>query len=273
MPFSLIFLIAAVQGLTEFLPVSSSGHLLLIPVFTNQPYQGLTIDVAAHVGTLIAVLAYLHRDVIGIINSLLNRNQTPEVLGNRQIGLMIVVATLPVALIGLVVSYENWQWIRLLTTLAWANLIFATLLWTADRFGGSSFNLTSMRWPLALCIGLMQVCALIPGVSRSGVTMTAARAFGYGRLAAARFSLMLSLPAIAGAALLKIIDLVKLDDAHLGLDAALVALLSAIFALLAIHLMMSWLAKANFTIFVFYRLAFGSILLLALQQGWIANAI
>jgi undecaprenyl-diphosphatase len=103
--------------------------------------------------------------------------------------------------------------------------------------------------------------------------MTAARFFGYDRLAAARFSLLLSLPAIAGAGLLKTIDLVGLGDIQLGLDAALVALLSALFALLAVRLMMSWLAKASFMIFVVYRLALGSILLLALQQGWIAAVI
>jgi undecaprenyl-diphosphatase len=166
-----------------------------------------------------------------------------------------------------------WCNYRLVTTLAWANLIFAALLWAADRFGRDVFKLTDMRWSAAVVIGLVQVCALIPGASRSGVTITAARFFGYERLAAARFSLLLSLPAIAGAGLLKTIDLIGLEDVQLGLDAALVALLSSLFAGLAIRLMMSWLARASFAIFVIYRLALGSTLLLALQQGWIAAVI
>ncbi|MBL6673305.1 MAG: undecaprenyl-diphosphate phosphatase [Candidatus Puniceispirillum sp.] len=273
MPLSLILFIAAVQGVTEFLPVSSSGHLVLVPVITDQPYQGQSIDVAAHVGTLIAVLVYLRRDVISIITAMLGFGDSTQMASNRRLGLMIAAATLPVVIVGFMVNYAAWHWLTLVTTLAWANLIFAGLLWAADRFGRDVFKLTDMRWSAALAISLMQVCALIPGASRSGVTMTAARFFGYERLAAARFSLLLSLPAIAGAGLLKTIDLIELGDMQLGLDAALVALLSALFAWLAIRLMMSWLARASFAIFVVYRLALGSVLLLALQQGWIAAAI
>ena len=273
MPLSLILLIAAVQGITEFLPVSSSGHLVLVPVMTDQAYQGQSIDVAAHVGTLIAVCIYLRRDVISIITAMLGFGDSRQMTNNRRLGLMIAAATLPVVIVGFVLNYAAWHWLTLVTTLAWANLVFAVLLWAADRFGQDVFRLTDMRWSAALAIGLMQVCALIPGASRSGVTMTAARFFGYDRLAAARFSLLLSLPAIAGAGLLKTIDLVGLGDMRLGLDAALVALLSALFALLAVRLMMSWLAKASFAVFVVYRLALGSILLLALQQGWIAAVI
>ena len=273
MPLNLILFIALIQGVTEFLPVSSSGHLALVPVMTNQPYQGQSIDVAAHVGTLIAVLVYLRRDVIGIITAMLGVGDSLQMASERRLGLMIAAATLPVVVVGFVVNYAAWHWLTLVTTLAWANLIFAGLLWAADRFGLAVFKLTDMRWSAALAIGLMQVCALIPGASRSGVTMTAARFFGYDRLAAARFSLLLSLPAIAGAGLLKTIDLITLEDMQLGLDAALVALLSALFAWLAIRLMMSWLARAGFAIFVVYRLALGSILLLALQQGWIAAVI
>jgi undecaprenyl-diphosphatase len=120
-------------------------------------------------------------------------------------------------------------------------------------------------------IGLIQICALIPGASRSGVTMTAARFFGYDRLTAARFSLLLSLPAIAGAGLLKTISIIHAGDAELGLNAAIVAVLSALFAWLAIRVMMSWLARANFTIFVVYRLGLGIILLLSLQLDLIVT--
>jgi len=184
---------------------------------------------------------------------------------------MIIGATIPVVLVGFVVNYADWHWLTLVTTLAWANIAFAGLLWAADRFGGQLHGLADMRWSAAMGIGLMQICALIPGASRSGVTMTAARFFGYDRLTAARFSLLLSLPAIGGAGLLKTIDIIKAGDAQLGLDAAMVAVLSALFAWLAICVMMSWLARANFTIFVVYRLGLGMMLLLGLQLGLITT--
>ena len=271
MPFSLILLVAAIQGVTEFLPVSSSGHLVLIPVITAHPYQGQTIDVAAHVGTLIAVLVYLRRDIFNITAAMFGRAGSAQQADHRRLGLMIIGATIPVVLVGFVVNYADWHWLTLVTTLAWANIAFAGLLWAADRFGGQLRGLADMRWSAAMGIGLMQICALIPGASRSGVTMTAARFFGYDRVTAARFSLLLSLPAIAGAGLLKTIDIIDAGDAQLGVNAAIVAVLSALFAWLAIRVMMSWLTRASFTIFVIYRLGLGMVLLLGLQLGLIAT--
>ena len=271
MPFSLILLVAAIQGVTEFLPVSSSGHLVLIPVITAHPYQGQTVDVAAHVGTLIAVLVYLRRDIFNITAAMFGRAGSAQQADHRRLGLMIIGATIPLVLVGFVLNYADWHWLTLVTTLAWANIAFAGLLWAADRFGGQLHGLADMRWSAAMGIGLMQICALIPGASRSGVTMTAARFFGYDRVTAARFSLLLSLPAIAGAGLLKTIDIIDAGDAQLGVDAAMVAVLSALFAWLAIRVMMSWLARANFTIFVIYRLGLGMVLLLGLQLGLIAT--
>ena len=270
MPFSLILLVAAIQGLTEFLPVSSSGHLVLIPVITSHPYQSQTIDVAAHVGTLVAVLVYLRRDIFDIIAAMFGKMDSAQQADHRRLGLMIIGATIPLILIGFVVNYADWHWLTLITTLALSNIGFAGLLWAADRFGGQLYGLADMRWSAAMSIGLMQICALIPGASRSGVTMTAARLFGYDRLTAARFSLLLSLPAIAGAGFLKTIDIINAGDNQLGLDAAVVAVLSALSASLAIRVMMSWLARANFTIFVVYRLVLGLLLLLGLQLGSIA---
>jgi len=264
-------LVAAIQGVTEFLPVSSSGHLVLIPIITAHSYQGQTIDVAAHVGTLIAVLVYLRRDIFNIPAAIFGRADSAQQADHRRLGLMIIGATIPVVLVGFVVNYADWHWLTLVTTLAWANIAFAGLLWAADRFGGQLHGLADMRWSAAMGIGLMQICALIPGASRSGVTMTAARFFGYDRLTAARFSLLLSLPAIGGAGLLKTIDIIDAGDAQLGSDAAMVAVLSALFAWLAIRVMMSWLARANFTIFVVYRLGLGMMLLLGLQLGLITT--
>ena len=175
MPFSLILFVASIQGVTEFLPVSSSGHLLLIPVITSYPYQSQTIDVAAHIGTLVAVLVYLRRDIFDIIVAMFGQTDSAQQADHRRLGLMIIGATIPLILVGFMVNYADWHWLTLATTLALSNIGFAGLLWAADRFGGQLYGLADMRWSAAMSIGLMQICALIPGASRSGITMTAAR--------------------------------------------------------------------------------------------------
>ena len=263
MPLFLIILVAAVQGITEFLPVSSSGHLALIPVVTDQPYQGRAIDVAAHVGTLGAVLLYLRRDLTDMLRALLPGGDAVT----RKLIAMLIIATLPVILAGFMMNKLDPAWLTDVRVLAASNLIFAGLLWQADRIGRMTRAMNEMTFGPAIAIGLAQCLALIPGASRSGVTMTAALFFGFDRLAAARFSLLLSIPTIAGAGLLKGIDIARDGDAALGMDAALVALLSFGFALVAIGWMMRWLARADFRIFVWYRLGLGGLLVLALAAG------
>ena len=271
MPLSLLILVAAIQGLTEFLPVSSSGHLVLIPIVTNFAYQGRVIDVAAHVGTLVAVALYLRAEIIAIASAMLRFGQNDS--DHARLGVMLVLATIPVSIAGYIVNYANWHWINMVYSLAIANLVFAVILWLADKVPATQRDLGQIGLLDALIIGIVQICALIPGASRSGVTMSAARFLGYDRLTAARFSLLLSLPTIAGAGLLKTLDLVKSGDAILGTDAVIVAVLSAGLAWLSIRWMMRWFAKAGFGIFVYYRLALGGLLLLALAQGWVAPSI
>ena len=263
MPFLLLALVAAVQGLTEFLPVSSSGHLALIPLVTDQPYQGRAIDVAAHVGTLGAVLVYFRHDIMAMLKALRPGGDVAQ----RHLVAMLILATIPVFIVGYVVNEIDPSWLTSIHTLAAANLVFAAALWHADRIGRITRGILDMRFGAALVIGLSQCLALIPGASRSGVTMTAARYLGFERVAAARFSLLLSIPTIAGAGLLKGMDIVKDGDATLGMDAAIVAVLSFGFALLAIGWMLRWLARADFRIFVWYRLALGAALLLAIGFG------
>ena len=267
MPLSLLILIAIVQGLTEFLPVSSSGHLILIPLITNFVYQGRIIDVAAHVGTLIAVAFYLRVEIIAIITALLRFGRRDQ--ANARLGILVALATIPVVIAGYFVNYADWQWIDMLQTLAIANFGFAIILWLSDNVPIKKYGLDSVTWSPAILIGVAQICALIPGASRSGVTISAARFLGYDRVTAARLSLLLSVPTIAGAGLLKSLDLMKSGDSTLGIDAALVIVLSAVIAWLAISWMMRWLATASFSIFVYYRMALGTVLLLGLSQGWL----
>lgn len=272
MPLLLLVLVAAVQGLTEFLPVSSSGHLALIPLVTDQPYQGRAIDVAAHVGTLGAVLLYFRRELISMLLALRPRHtQTGDtaeaVAEQRQMIRLLIIATVPVFAVGFVVNEIDPAWLTDIRTLAAANLVFAALLWHADRAPNIAGKLADMRYGGAVMIGLAQCLALIPGASRSGVTMTAARYLGIGRVDAARFSMLLSIPTIAGAGLLKGLDIVADGDANLGMDAVIVAVLSFVFALAAIGWMMRWLERADFRIFVWYRLALGALLVLAIGLG------
>ena len=271
MPFFMIILVSLVQGITEFLPVSSSGHLVLLPILTDQPYQGRTIDVAAHVGTLFAVMVFLRVEIIRIVTGLVSFGRHNQ--SDAMLGLMLIAATIPVTAAGLYVNYADWHWLTMIETLAWSNLIFAVLLWGADRYGVTIKNMNAMRFSSAIFIGLAQVCALVPGASRSGVTMTAARILGFDRIAAARFSLLLSLPTIAGAGILKTRDLVNDGDLELGIDAALVTLFSGLMAFIAMRAMMAWLARANFNIFVYYRLALGVILLWVIQSNLISQLI
>ncbi|NCF49344.1 MAG: undecaprenyl-diphosphatase [Bacteroidetes bacterium] len=279
MPLTILVLVAVVQGLTEFLPVSSSGHLALIPLLTDAHYQGRAIDVAAHVGTLGAVLWFLRRDLIELLLALLPASPhspladttSPDVkrsrAASRRLIAALILATLPVILVGFAVNKLDPDWLTDIHTLALANLIFAAALWYADRKGGLAHGIADMQMRPALIIGLVQCLALIPGASRSGVTMTAARYLGFDRVGAARFSLLLSIPAIGGAGLLKGIDIISAADVQLGIDAAIVAVLSFGFALAAISWMMRWLTRADFTIFVWYRLGLGAALLLAIFAG------
>ena len=263
MSLALLVGIALVQGLTEFLPVSSSGHLALIPLVNDRPYQGRAIDVAAHVGTLGAVLFYFRSDLAAMLMSLRSGGAADQ----RQIIRLLIIATVPVVVVGFVVNEIDLAWLTDIRTLAAANLIFAALLWHADRTESTAGKLADMRYGGAVVIGLAQCLALIPGASRSGVTMTAARYLGIGRVDAARFSMLLSIPTIAGAGLLKGLDIVTDGDAALGMDAVIVAVLSFGFALAAIGWMMRWLARADFRIFVWYRLALGTLLVLAISVG------
>ena len=266
--FSAYFFIALIQGITEFLPVSSSGHLVLIPHITAFADQGQVMDVAAHIGTLGAVMLYLRRDITAMLASLFTR--AVDKMRYRRLTGLLIIASLPVIIAGLLLELAGAEFLRLVWIVASANLVFALWLWVADRREiQTDLSRSDTRQPEweklsyrhALYIGLAQIFALIPGASRSGVTMTMARQLGYDRLSAARFSLLLSVPVIAGAGVLKGVSLYRTSEGVDMLSLGLVAGLSFIFALLAIRWMMGWLARADFRIFVFYRLGLGIVLL------------
>ncbi len=265
MPVLHIVVLALIQGVTEFLPVSSSGHLALTPLFACWPDQGLIIDIAVHVGTLGAVMLYFWRDIVGMVRGLLLAARGRSDPHAKLAGL-IVLATLPVIGAGFLLQRHGVDGLRSLQVIGWTTLGFGIVLWITDKAGMTVRRVEHLGLFDAAVIGLAQVLALIPGASRSGVTMSAARMLGMERSDAARFSMLLSIPAILGAGTLAGLDLYQSGDARLTADAFLAAGLAFIAALITIALLMAWLKRAGFTPFVFYRIALGG-LLLAISHG------
>lgn len=271
-----ILILALVQGITEFLPISSSAHLVLVPALTGWPDQGPMIDLAAHMGTLAAVLLYFRQDTCGLSLAVLARlgnakaqQATEGSLYHRLLGALIL-GTIPVVLAGLVFKLLDWDSaLRSVTVIAWASIGFGLLLWAADRYYTQSRTVEGLNLRHAFLIGLAQVLALIPGTSRAGITMTAARALGFNRADAARFSMLLAIPTILAGGVLAALDIGQ-GSPQLWIMAAAVALLSCLFALAAIKLLMAWLERADMSVFVLYRLALGIILLGLVQAEVLA---
>ena len=255
-----LLLIAVIQGITEFLPVSSSGHLNLLHGLTDFPDQGLAIDVAVHVGTLVAVVLYNRNYIRGMAAAVLTFGRLQRVwLG---VGVSAIVATVPVVLAGYWLNgrADLVGLLRSVEVVAWATLVFGVLLGVADRIGGRR-RFQTINIGDGLGIGLAQVLALVPGVSRAGVTMTAARAMGLGRRAAARFSMILAIPVILGAGILKGLDVIGSGDAD-WTGMAIAAFVAMVIALLAIRAMMALIEHLGFMPFVIYRILLGAGLLL-----------
>jgi len=265
LPLLHLAVLAAVQGITEFLPISSSGHLILVPIFMGWQDQGLLLDVAVHVGTLGAVLLYFWRDIGTILAGLGSMVKGKRHPGSRLLGLLIL-GTLPVIGAGYLMNEYYSDGLRSLMIIGWTTFGFGVLLYLADKFGMTIRRIEHMTIGGTLFIGIAQCLALIPGTSRSGITVTAARMLGFERADAARFSMLLSIPTILGAGVLKGWELYKLGDVQLTGDAMMAAALAFGTALIAIALMMAWLKRATFTPFVIYRLILGAALL-ALAYG------
>ena len=254
MNFLHLIILSIVQGITEFLPISSSAHLVLVPVVLDTPDQGLLMDVSVHIGTLLAVVVYLRRDIL-------------KALFNPTLLLCLFVATLPIVVAGFFMHQFMPEGLRSLEIIAAATLFFGIVLLWADETGGQDKTMDKMDIKTAVYIGLGQILALIPGTSRSGITMSVARKCGFNRLDAARFSLLLGVPTIAGAGLIAGIDLWQTQDVTLGADVGLAILFSFITALISIICMMKWLEKFSFRPFVIYRLFLGMALFAYVYLG------
>lgn len=256
-----ITVLAIIQGLTEFLPISSSGHLILPSLLFGWPDQGLTFDVAVHVGSLGAVIFYFRHDisilVLAWLRSLVTRVNTAE----SRLAWLIILATLPAGVAGLILNDYVETYTRALAVIAATSIIFAILLFWADASGTRDADLKALTWRGALVIGCAQILSLIPGTSRSGVTMTAALFCNLTRTAAARFSFLLSIPIIMATGLLKGVELASSPDASIQWFGLLYGVvLSGLVAYACIHYFLQLIDKIGFLPFVIYRIALGILL-------------
>ena len=254
-----IIVLSLIQGLTEFLPVSSSAHLILGGKVFSWPDQGLVFDVATHLGTLLAVFVYFRKDIWSMITPWFSGGEDDAT--SRQLGLTLIVASIPAILAGGLLHGWVESALRDVRVIAYSTIGFGLLLWWADARFPRNKQLTEMSMKSGLLIGLAQMLALVPGTSRSGITMTMGRALGFDADTAARFSFLLSIPIIAAAGAFGLMRMFMNDAPINGFQFGLAVLLSAIAGWLCIAAFLALLKKVGLVPFVIYRLILGLALL------------
>jgi undecaprenyl-diphosphatase len=261
MDFIQIIALALLQGLTEFLPISSSAHLILMPIIAGWQDQGLAFDVAVHVGTLSAVIFYFRKTLATLFIDWTKSVTQRQKVGESNLAWAVLFGTIPVGLAGLFLGDLIELYLRHPLVIAATTIVFGLLLGWADWKGKQHRNEHNLKWTDIIWIGIAQAIALIPGTSRSGITMTAGLMLGLSRQAAARFSFLLAIPVITLAGGLKTIELVQNTSATDWNALISGAILSAISAYLCIHFFLKLLDKIGMLPFVIYRLVLGAILL------------
>jgi len=240
-----IFLLGVIQGITEFLPISSHSHLIIFERFLNFNNNNEVINLAFHLGSLLSVLVFFFKELLVLLQ-------------NRNIIINLFIGTIPVVIIGFIFHYFGL--IKILSNpliIGSTTILFAFLLFFSDKKDQNNTIELNLSMKDSLIIGLYQIISLIPGVSRSGITITAARFLNYTRYDAAKFSFLLSIPTTGAACFLGVLDIIKIGSAELTLNAFIAFLSSFIFSLVTLMLFMSFLRKFSFNFFVYYRVIFG----------------
>ena len=245
-----IFILSLVQGITEFLPVSSSSHLILISKYFNFDNQSLSIDVSLHIGSFIAVLVYFNKDIVSFFN-------------NKIIFFKILISSIPVMIVGFIlVETGIIEKIRNIRIIAFTTIIFGVLLYFSDRFKLEKNIHKDFTYKSALFIGFFQIISLVPGVSRSGIAITAARLLKFKRVDAGKISFLISVPILGAVSIFGIKDLISSDDlsfTYLNLSSIIV---SFFFSLITIKYFLSYINKFNLNLFVYYRVFLGLLLII-----------
>lgn len=263
-----------VQGLTEFLPISSSGHLVIIPAlfgWGDEFIRSLAFTVMLHVGTLVALLVYFREDWLRLVPAGLAAMRDRSLRGDhdRRLAWLLMAATVPAAIAGFLINDLAETTFREVGLVAIMLVVGAAILWLADRWGGREKGVDDVTFPVAIGIGAAQALALVPGISRSGISISAARLAGLDREAAARFSFLMATPITAGAI---VFEARSLLTGEAGVDVAAMPLLAGMLAALlagiaAIHFMLRYLRTRSLDVFVWYRLALAGAVLVV----WLAR--
>ena len=251
-----MLILSFIQSMTEFLPVSSSGHLILADSF-GFSNQTLATDVALHVGTLIAVMAYFHKDIMRLVCGIWQKGPA------RELFIKLSIATIPVVVAGFFGKTIIETTLRSPFIVAFTSIFFGILLWWVDKYATKDKSLSQLSMKGAFIIGLAQILALVPGTSRSGITITCARALHINRTEAARFSMLLSIPTIGLGALYVLGQSILNNSVRqlIGIELLVGMGLSALFGLVAVWFLMRWVKTASFAIFAIYRVALGLFLI------------
>jgi len=261
-----IIVLALIQGTTEFLPISSSGHLILVPALTGWPDQGLVTDMVTNLGTLFAVLVYFYRDVVSMLRGTVDIVRREATRDSRLVT-NIIVGSIPIIVVGLAMKALHLdEHIRSAQLVAWNAIVFGILLFVFDHYGLARRTVADMNWITSLIIGAAQALSLSPGTSRSGITMTAARGLGFVRPEAARFSFLLSIPANGAASVLVIADALESGQTITG-PVILTGVLTFFIALGTITILMRMVRHVSFLPFAIYRVLLGAVLLGLIYSG------
>jgi len=265
MDFLQALFLGLLQGLTEFLPISSSAHLILVPAFFDWVDQGVAFDLAVHVGTLLAVVLYFRTDVFNIARDGLVSMARRRVVGQGALALYLVIGTIPAGLAGLALLDIIDNELRAVEIIFATTLFFGLLLGVADWMPKRQRSLDSLNWKDALLVGIAQAIALVPGTSRSGITITAGLFLGMGRETASRFSFLLAIPITALASAVKLLE-VAASDVTVDWSAFLVGgVTSFLIAITAIHFFLKWLNKVGMWPYVIYRIILAGVIFAVLM--------
>ncbi len=253
-----LILLSLIQGVTEFLPISSSAHLMIFPFLLKVSDQGIVVDIAAHIGSLFAVLFFYRNDIKNIIVSVFCKS------ADKSLFFKLVIATVPVVFVGGVFFFLDLDF-RNPEIVIYTSIIFGILFYLSDLFARQNKTIADLTFRDAFFIGLMQTLSIIPGVSRSGITTTQGLFLGLKREEALRFSFLLSVPTVALAGLAGIVDFAKSEEVVNVSSLIITIVFSFVFSLLAIKFMMAWVRRATFKVFALYRVLLGIFLYLYLK--------
>ncbi len=245
-----VLILSLIQGITEFLPISSSSHLIIVSNYLNFENQNLSIDISLHIGSFIAVVTYFSKDIINFLK-------------NKMLFIKIIISSIPVMLVGFfLVKLDLIDQLRNIKIIGWMTIIFGILLFISDKFKLNKSINQNFSIKSAVFIGIFQVFSLIPGVSRSGITITAARLLNYNRFDSAKISFLLSIPALGAVSLFGLNNLIKSGDISFSLINFISIILSFVFSFITIKYFLKFIKKFNLFVFVIYRIILGIIILL-----------